>query len=132
MFVEWWGDFGELGHRTIDLIHAFLEYVANQEIDDVHALFRILPQKSREAKAFVVKRVDQLAHRLNPAVEFRLVLAESRGGEVVMVESVVNGVRGEFRHLQRQQHAGRIDRIEKTVRVADENEPVARVLLGTI
>src|SRR4030095_12238617 len=49
-------------------------------------------------------------------------------GEIVVVETVVNGVGGKLGHLERQQHAGGIDRIEKPVGVADQNKPVAGAL----
>ena len=37
----------------------------------------------------------------------------------------MNGIGGHFSHFKRQQHTRRIDRIEKTVGVADQNETVA-------
>ena len=49
-----------------------------------------------------------------------------------MIESVVNGVGGQFSHLERQQHARGIDRIEKTVSVADDDKSVTGVVFGTI
>ena len=67
-----------------------------------------------------------------PLIQFGLKLAQPRGGKVVVLESVVNRVSGQLGHLQRQQHARRIDRIEKAVSVADQDEAVAGVLLRAI
>src|SRR6185369_15152702 len=80
----------EVSHWTIDMVYTFLEHVANQQIDDVHSLLGILPQETGKAETFVVERVDQLAHRFDPAIEFRLVLPETFGREIVVLERVVN------------------------------------------
>jgi hypothetical protein len=49
-----------------------------------------------------------------------------------VIERVVNRIRRQLRHLQRQQHAGRIDRIEKTIRVADDDEAITGIVLRAI
>ena len=90
------------------------------------ALFRIFSEELRETETVVVEGVAQLAHRLNALIQFGLKLAQPLGREVVVFESIVNGIGGHFSHFKRQQHTRRIDRIEKTVRVADQNEAVAR------
>jgi hypothetical protein len=47
---RWAGISANSGHGTIDRVDAFLEYVSNQEIDDVNALFRILAQETAKLK----------------------------------------------------------------------------------
>src|SRR5205085_8839569 len=104
------------------------KYVSNQQIDDVHTLFGIFPQKTRKAKSVVIECINQLAHRLDTAIDFRLILSEALGGKVVVIEGVVNRVGSKLRHLQRQQHARGVDRIEKSVGIADDDESVAGVV----
>src|SRR5688572_5204113 len=65
LLVKRWWDLGKLRHRSIHGINAFLKHVANQQIDDVYTLFRILAQEPCKAESLVVKGIDQLAHRLD-------------------------------------------------------------------
>src|SRR6185436_13653101 len=60
---------GELGHWTINLVNAILENIANQKVDDAHAVFGILAQETREAESLVIESVNKLAHRFDASIE---------------------------------------------------------------
>src|SRR5436853_7897626 len=79
LFVERRRYVGEFGQRTIDFVDAILEYIADQEIDYVYALFWIFLEEFRKAEAVAVKRVHQFPHRLDALIQFGLELSKPLG-----------------------------------------------------
>ena len=84
-----------------------------------------------EAEAVVVL-AHQPPHAIDAFVERRAPLAELRRGRVACGEPFDNRVGGQLAGLERQQHARRIQRIEKAERVADQHPAVAGDLLRPV
>src|SRR5438094_1655392 len=108
-----------------------LVHIAAEAIGDVGCQFGILVGQFPEAEVRVVKGVNQLAHVLDALPQLGRVFPETRRREIARQERLVDGVAGHHPALERQHDAGRKDRIEETIGVADEQEPfdsaIARV-----
>ncbi len=85
---------------------------------------RIAADEAAEAEA-VVELAHQPPHALHALREARPPLAQLRGGSVPLGQPFGHGVGGQLARLQRQQHAGRIQRVEKAEGVADQHPAVA-------
>src|SRR5262249_592270 len=115
----------EVSQRAVHLINSRPENIADQQIDYVYTALGIFLQKLRKTEAVVIKGMNQLAHRLYAVVELSLELTEPLAGEVIVVERIVDRVCSQFCHLERQQYSRRINRIQKSVCVTDQNKTIA-------
>ena len=52
-----------------------------------------------EAETLVVESVDQLAHRFDALIQFRLIVTEPRAGKIIAPERLVNAVSSQLGHL---------------------------------
>src|SRR5687768_7251969 len=91
----------------------------------------ILPDELAEA-ASVVVLTDQTAHAIDTVVEVVTPAAKLLRAGVAALQAVGNRVRGELSRFQRQQDAGRIQRVEESEGIADQHPAVPRDLLRAV
>src|SRR3989449_1277513 len=111
-------------HRLPHCVDAIGEEIADQEIRDGALQTGIVADEVAEAEAVVVL-AHETPHAIDTLVEHGSPLAELRGRGVVLRKALDDGVGGHLAGPQREQHAGRVERIEEAPRVANHHPAVA-------
>ena len=89
-------------------------------------------QEILEIELAVVKRIHQLAHRLDGGAEGLAVLAEAAGGDIIFLQGLLGGIPGQLPSEQGKIESGREYRIEKSERIAGQDDPVGGTISGTV
>ena len=102
-----------------------MEDAADEDVGHRADVVRILADELADAELAAVPGLGQLADPGGAAGEIGHPFAELLAGRVAVAQAFDDRVGGELAALEREPHAGRIDRIDESPRVADEHPAVA-------
>src|ERR1041385_3323206 len=119
--------FNKLRNALPELREIFV-HISGKTISNLSCGIRIFLSQIPEAEFWIVKRIDQFAHVLDPLAQAPAIFCKPRGREVALYDSSVNDFRSLDTAFKSQHQTTRENRIEEAKSVSCKDQPFRRAI----